>query len=142
MNANPAEAQPESSAQVPETAVAAAAAAPAEAPPENVLIDIQDFAKVQLRVAEVTFAERVPKTDKLLRLEVSLGDETRQIVAGIAAYYEPEALIGRQIVIVANLKPAKLRGIMSHGMLLAAKSGDQLSVLGPINSVATGASIS
>ncbi|MBF2052510.1 MAG: methionine--tRNA ligase [Candidatus Sericytochromatia bacterium] len=138
-NASP-EAKIEPTAQA--AATTAPAAPPAEDPPENVLIDIQDFAKVQLRVAEVTFAERVPKTDKLLRLEVSLGDETRQIVAGIAAYYEPEALVGKQIVIVANLKPAKLRGIMSHGMLLAAKSGDQLSVLGPINSVATGASIS
>lgn len=118
-----------------------AAEAPKEAEPDN-LIGIEDFAKVQLRVAEVLEAERVPKTDKLLRLIVSLGEEKRQIVAGIAAHYEPEQLIGKQIVVVANLKPVKLRGIESHGMLLAAKSEGKLSVLTPLGEVATGASIS
>ncbi len=113
----------------------------AEAEPDN-LIGIEDFAKVQLRVAEVLEAERVPKTDKLLRLIVSLGDEKRQIVAGVAAYYEPEQLIGKQIVVVANLKPVKLRGIESHGMLLAAKSEGKLSVMTPLGEVATGAAIS
>ena len=112
-----------------------------EPEPDN-LIGIEDFAKVQLRVAQVLEAERVPKTDKLLRLVVSLGDEQRQIVAGIAAWYEPEQLIGKQIVVVANLKPVKLRGIESHGMLLAAKSEGKLSVLTPLGDVATGASIS
>lgn len=119
----------------------AAAAQPAEAEPDN-LIGIEDFAKVQLRVAQVLEAERVPKTDKLLRLIVDLGDEKRQIVAGVAAWYEPEQLIGKQIVVVANLKPVKLRGIESHGMLLAAKSEGKLSVLTPLGEVATGASIS
>ncbi len=88
------------------------------AQPEHITID--DFAKVDLRVAQVLVAERVPKADKLLRLEVDLGYEKRQILAGIAQYYEPEKLIGRKIVIVANLAPRKMRGLESNGMLLAA----------------------
>ena len=83
-------------------------------------ITIDDFAKVDLRVAQILVAERVPKADKLLRLEVDLGYEKRQILAGIAQYYEPEKLIGRKIVIVANLAPRKMRGLESNGMLLAA----------------------
>jgi methionyl-tRNA synthetase len=83
-------------------------------------ITIDDFAKVELRVAQILVAERVPKADKLLRLEVDLGTEKRQILAGIAEYYEPEKLIGRKIVIVANLAPRKMRGLESNGMLLAA----------------------
>ena len=84
------------------------------------IITIDDFAKVELRVAQILVAERVPKADKLLRLEVDLGYEKRQILAGIAQYYEPEKLIGRKIVIVANLAPRKMRGLESNGMLLAA----------------------
>ncbi|MGV3526479.1 MAG: methionine--tRNA ligase [Candidatus Sericytochromatia bacterium] len=126
----------------PAVSVPEAPAAPAADAPENVaLIGIEDFTKVQLRIAQVLEAERVPKTDKLLRLVVSLGDEQRQIVAGVAAWYEPEALIGKQIVIVANLKPVKLRGIESHGMLLAAKSEGKLSVITPLGDVDTGASV-
>jgi methionyl-tRNA synthetase len=83
-------------------------------------ITIDDFARVELRVAQILVAERVPKADKLLRLEVDLGTEKRQILAGIAEYYEPEKLIGRRIVIVANLAPRKMRGLESNGMLLAA----------------------
>ena len=83
-------------------------------------ITIDDFAKVELRVAQVLVAERIPKADKLLRLEVDLGYEKRQILAGIAQYYEPEKLMGRKIVIVANLAPRKMRGLESNGMLLAA----------------------
>jgi methionyl-tRNA synthetase len=83
-------------------------------------ITIDDFAKVELRVALVKVAERVPKADKLLRLEVDLGNETRQILAGIAESYEPETLIGRKVVIVANLAPRKLRGLESNGMIVAA----------------------
>jgi methionyl-tRNA synthetase len=83
-------------------------------------ITIDDFAKVELRVAQVKVAERVKGADKLLRLEVDLGTETRQILAGIAEAYAPETLIGRKIVIVANLAPRKLRGLDSNGMLLAA----------------------
>jgi methionyl-tRNA synthetase len=91
---------------------------PAQANPT--VISIDDFAKVELRVAQVLVAERIPKADKLLRLEVDLGYEKRQILAGIAQYYEPEKLIGRKIVIVANLAPRKMRGLESNGMLLAA----------------------
>jgi len=89
-------------------------------------IDINDFAKVELRVGEVRTAERIPKADKLLLITVDIGEEKpRQILAGIAQYYEPENLIGRKIVVVANLKPRKLRGYESQGMLLAASIGDE-----------------
>lgn len=103
-------------------AVAAAEVAPEK--PETPQITIDDFAKVDLRVAQVLVAERVPKSDKLLRLEVDLGYEKRQILAGIAAYYEPEKLIGRKVVIVANLAPRKMRGLESQGMVVAASVGD------------------
>jgi methionyl-tRNA synthetase len=92
-------------------------------------ITIDDLAKVELRVAQIVVAERIPKADKLLRLEVDLGCEKRQILAGIAQYYEPEKLIGRKIVIVANLAPRKMRGLESNGMLLAASLPDGAPVL-------------
>jgi methionyl-tRNA synthetase len=92
-------------------------------------ITIDDFVKVDLRVAQILVAERVPKADKLLRLEVDLGYEKRQILAGIAQFYEPEKLIGRKIVIVANLAPRKMRGLESNGMLLAASLPDGAPVL-------------
>ena len=89
-------------------------------------IEIDDFVKIDLRVGEVRTAERIPKADKLLLLTVDIGEEKpRQILAGIAQFYEPETLIGRKIVIVANLKPRKLRGYESQGMLLAASVGDE-----------------
>ena len=90
----------------------------------NNTITIDDFAKVELRVAQVKVAEKVKGADKLLRLEVDLGTETRQIVAGIAKAYDPEKLIGRKVVIVANLAPRKLRGLESQGMIVAASVGD------------------
>ena len=90
------------------------------------LIEITDFAKIDLRVGEVRSAERIPKADKLLLLTVDIGEEKpRQILAGIAQYYEPEQLVGRKIVVVANLKPRKLRGHESQGMLLAASVGEE-----------------
>ncbi|MDT7605316.1 MAG: methionyl-tRNA synthetase, partial [Acidobacteriota bacterium] len=90
------------------------------------LIGIEDFAKVELRVGEVLTAERVPKSDKLLRFTVDLGESApRQILAGIAEHYEPEKLVGRKIVVVANLKPRKLRGFESQGMVLAASIGEE-----------------
>jgi methionyl-tRNA synthetase len=95
---------------------AAAVAAPG-------LVSIDEFLKTELRVARVVTAERIPGADKLLKLVVDLGTEQRQIVAGIALAYAPEELVGRKIVVVANLKPAKLRGIESQGMLLAADAG-------------------
>ena len=93
------------------------------------MIKIDDFAKVDLRVAEIIAAEPVPKTEKLLKLQVSLGDEERTVVSGIAKFYKPEELIGKHVILVANLKPAKLRGVMSHGMLLAASKGDKLQIV-------------
>ncbi|HEX7332625.1 MAG TPA: methionine--tRNA ligase [Pyrinomonadaceae bacterium] len=89
-------------------------------------IEIDDFAKVDLRVAQVLSAERIPKADKLLLMKVDIGEEQpRQILAGIAQYYEPEKLVGRKVVIVANLKPRKLRGYESQGMVVAASYGEE-----------------
>ena len=93
--------------------------------PAPEMITIDDFAKVELRVAQVLVAEPVKGADRLLRLEVNLGYETRQIVAGIAGAYEPEKLIGRKVVIVANLQPRKLRGLESNGMIVAASLGEK-----------------
>lgn len=83
-------------------------------------ITIDDFNKIDLRVGKVLTCEKVPKTDKLLKLVVDIGPEQREIVAGIAEHYDPKDLIGKSIVVVANLKAARLRGLESHGMLLAA----------------------
>jgi methionyl-tRNA synthetase len=120
-----AEAKPAAATETTES-TPAVAATPAIVPPapeaveEKQYISIDDVMKLELRVAQILVAERVPKADKLLRLEVDLGYEQRQILAGIAQYYEPEKLIGRKIVIVANLAPRKMRGLESNGMLLAA----------------------
>ena len=115
----------EATTNAPLAEAPAANATPEEpSKPDTPQITIDDFAKVDLRVAQVLFAERVPKSDKLLRLEVDLGYEKRQVLAGIAAYYEPEKLIGRKVVIVANLAPRKLRGYESQGMVVAASVGD------------------
>jgi methionyl-tRNA synthetase len=92
--------------------------------PDTPQIAIDDFVKVDLRVAQVVVAERIPKADKLLRLEVDLGYERRQILSGIAEWYTPEELIGKRIVVIANLAPRKMRGLESHGMLLAASNGE------------------
>lgn len=94
-------------------------------PDEHAYITIDDFLKVQLRVGEIKVAERIPKADKLLRFEIDLGeDQPRQILAGLAEYYEPEVLIGRKVVVVANLKPRKMRGLESQGMICAASLDD------------------
>ncbi len=95
------------------------------------MISIEDFLKVDLRVAVVKHAEPHPNADKLLVLKIDAGDglEDRQIVAGIRNHYKPEDLIGKRIVIVNNLAPAILRGVESQGMLLAAKDGDQLTII-------------
>jgi len=99
--------------------------------PAGNLISIEEFARLDLRVAKVLAAERVEGTDKLLKIDIDLGTEKRQIVAGIAKHYAPEDLVGKQIVVVANLKPAKLRGIVSQGMLLAGSTPDtsQLAIV-------------
>jgi methionyl-tRNA synthetase len=101
-----------------------ATSAVASATPDTPQIAIDDFVKIDLRVAKIIVAERIPKADKLLRLEVDLGYEKRQILSGIAEWYTPEELIGRKIVVIANLAPRKMRGLESHGMLLAASNGD------------------
>lgn len=105
------------------------------------VITIDDFAKVELRVAEVVEAKKVEKADKLLELKVRIGEEERTIVAGIALHYTPEELVGKKIVIVYNLKPAKLRGITSQGMLLAASEGDKLGVLTVDKDIPSGAKV-
>jgi methionyl-tRNA synthetase len=87
-------------------------------------ISIEDFAKIDLRVARVVEASAIEGADRLLRLVVDLGGETRQLVAGIKKTYAPENLVGKHIVVVANLKPAQLRGVESRGMLLAASTDD------------------
>lgn len=118
----------------------ATAASEAVSKPATPEITIDDFAKVDLRVAQVLVAERIPKADKLLRLEVDLGYERRQILAGIAQFYEPEKLVGRKVVIVANLAPRKLRGMESQGMIVAASLGDGTPALASfIEDIAIGA---
>lgn len=92
--------------------------------PKTSQISFEDFMKVQLRVATVKSVEPIPKADKLLKVQIDLGTEERQIVAGLAEHFKPEALVGRQIIVVANLKPVKLRGVESQGMLLAAEGND------------------
>jgi len=103
-----------------ETATPQKAETPPAAAAAEGLIEIQDFKKVQMVVARVLTAEKVAKADKLLQLSIDTGSDTRTLVAGIAQYYAPEDLVGRKIIIVKNLKPAKLRGILSQGMILAA----------------------
>jgi methionyl-tRNA synthetase len=98
---------------------------PVEQIEEENFITIDDFLKVELIVGEILVAERIPKADKLLRFEINLGEEKpRQILAGLAEYYEPETLIGRKVVVVANLKPRKMRGLESQGMICAASLED------------------
>lgn len=114
---------------------------PGKAPAGVKTISIDEFFKTELRTARVEKAEAVEGTDKLMRIEIALGEEKRQIVAGIAQHYTAEELVGRMIVVVANLKPAKIRGIESNGMLLAAKSGDKLRLLAVDGEFASGASV-
>lgn len=104
-------------------------------------ITIDDFAKIDLRVATVIAAERVPKTDKLIKLQVKIGNEERTIVSGIAQHYEPENLIGKNVIVIANLKPAKLRGIESRGMVLAASDGEGNLVLADAPGIASGSKV-
>ena len=105
------------------------------------LIDIDYFKKVKLRTAEIIAAEKAPNADKLLRLQVRIGGETRQVLAGIAQWYTPESLVGQQVVIVTNLKPATIRGLESNGMLLAAQDDGGVVILTPQRKMATGSPI-
>lgn len=107
------------------------------------LVPIDQFRQIDLRVAEVLEAEKVPKADKLLKLKIRIGADVRQIVAGVAEYYRPEQMIGKKIIVVANLEPAKIRGLESRGMLLAARDGDQLTLLTLENlEIASGSKVS
>jgi len=111
------------------------------AAPDANRITIEQFMEVNLRVAEVRAAERVPKSKKLMKLTVFTGDDERTIVAGIATKYTPEELVGRKIVIVANLQPAKLMGVESNGMVLAASIDGEPSLLSVDPSVAAGTKV-
>jgi methionyl-tRNA synthetase len=99
--------------------------APQAAPSADQKITIEDFAKVEMRVGEVVAAERIPKADKLLKIQVDIGTEVRQVLAGIAQYYEPEKLVGMKVVVVTNLQPRKMRGLESNGMIVAASVGEE-----------------
>ena len=116
---------------------------PVETPVVPELITIDDFARVQLKVGTIIAAEKHPKADKLLKLQVEIGEaQPRQVIAGIAAVYAPESLLGRQVVVVVNLQPAKLRGEISQGMLLAADLGDSgMSLLQPDHEVYNGSKV-
>ncbi|SNZ11481.1 methionine--tRNA ligase subunit beta [Hydrogenobacter hydrogenophilus] len=106
------------------------------------LIGIEDFLKLDIRLAKVLSAERVEGSEKLLKLRVSLGEEERTLVAGIAKHYTPEELIGKSILILANLKPRKIMGIESQGMVLALSDGEKLSLIVPDREVKEGAKAS
>ena len=122
-------------APVPETAPAA----------ESDLIDIEYFSKVKLRIAKIESVEAVPKSKKLLKLQVDLGPTLgkRQILSGISQFHTPESLVGRKIVVIANLKPAKLMGLESQGMLLAASTDDDsvLALLQPAIDIPEGSTV-
>lgn len=105
-------------------------------------ISFDDFKQADIRVGTVCTAERVPETDKLLRLEVDFGeDRHRQIVSGIAEYITPEEIVGRQLLFIVNLEPRIIRGLASNGMLLAVGDGDAFSVIVPAKQVAPGSRV-
>ena len=110
--------------------------------PLKPMITLDDFKKIDMRVARVIEAVKVPKSDKLLKLQIEIGNERRQVVAGIAKHYKPEELVGKAIVVVANLQPAKLMGQESQGMILAAsdESGN-LTLVGVQSEISTGATV-
>lgn len=108
---------------------------------ENNFITIDDFDKIDLRVAEVIKVEKHPKADKLLVIQVQVGEEQRQVVSGIAKYYKPEDLEGKKVILVANLKPIKLRGVESHGMILAADKGKKLTLASVLEDIPSGATV-
>ncbi|MGC5773441.1 methionine--tRNA ligase [Paenibacillus pabuli] len=120
---------------------ASAAVEPVTAPEGKEEIGIDDFAKVELRVAQVIACEPVKKADKLLKLQLDLGYEQRQVVSGIAKFYSPEDMVGRKVICVTNLKPVKLRGELSQGMILAASHGDQLTLAAVPDNMPNGAQV-
>ncbi|MEZ0361228.1 MAG: methionine--tRNA ligase subunit beta [Hydrogenobacter sp.] len=106
------------------------------------IIGIEDFLKLDMRLAKVIYAERIEGSEKLLKLKVSLGNEERTVVAGIAKHYTPEEIIGKKILLLANLKPRKILGIESQGMVLALSDGERLSLIVPDKEVAEGTRVS
>lgn len=106
------------------------------------MVSFEDFKKLDLRIGKIMSAEKVEGSEKLLRLSVSLGDETRQIVAGLGKSYLPDDLLGKEVVVVANLEPRELMGLESQGMLLATKSGEDIVILEPEKEVAPGSAVS
>ena len=104
-------------------------------------ISFKEFKKLDIRIGEVTVVEKVPGSDKLYKMQVDLGDETRQIVTGLVDYYSQEDLTGKIIAVVTNLKPAKIFGQWSYGMLLAAERNDELSLLTVDRAISNGAKI-
>ena len=106
------------------------------------LITIDDFGKIKLKVAEVVSVEDHPNADKLLVLKLKLGEETRQVVSGIKKYYNGEELVGKKVIVVTNLKPIKLRGVESYGMILAAECDGKLTLVSTLEDIPSGAEIS
>lgn len=132
----------------PPTAAPPTAAPPTSLPPTSAgapegiaWIGIDDVNRVHLRVAKILSAERIAGADRLLKLSLEVGPETRQIVAGIARFYDPAALLGRAVIVVANLRPAILHGVESQGMLLAAKQGSRLQLLSVDGDIPSGATV-
>ena len=134
-------------AAAPASAGGGAAPAAASPPPATAggdapaEISIDDFAKIDLRAAKVLSAEKVPKTEKLLKLTLDLGSEQRTVVSGIAGAYTPEQMVGRTVIYLANLKPAKIRGVVSQGMILAAGAETVLAMSALDQDVAPGTKI-
>jgi methionyl-tRNA synthetase len=106
------------------------------------ILSFEDFKKVDLKVAEILSAERLPKSDKLLKFRVAIGQEERTIVAGLGKYYSPEEMVGRKVIVVANLAPAKLMGVESQGMILAASLDGDLTILSLDKPLPSGAKVS
>ncbi len=102
---------------------------------------LDDFKKIELRIAKILDVREVPGADRIWHLTIELGAESREIVAGVKKHYSRESLIGKYIVVIQNLEPAVIRGVTSHGMLLAAKSGDDLVLLTPDKPIASGATV-
>jgi len=106
------------------------------------IITINEFKKMDLRIGKISSAERVKGSKNLIRMEVDVGEEkARQLVAGLAGFYEPEELIEKYIVVLTNLKPAKIFGLVSNGMLLAAVDGDKVSIITPDQTVSLGSRV-
>ena len=105
------------------------------------MVTIEEFKKIELRIAEIVSASPHPQADRLLVLKVRIGEEERTLVAGIRAHYECTELVGKKVVVVANMTPAQIRGVTSEGMLLAASEGERLTLLVPEREIASGTTV-